>query len=883
MRLLSARTASAVLLSVGLAGCADHAPLGVSAELPSSPAARALAAASGVRFSEIHYDNTGTDTGEAIEITGPAGTDLSGWSVVLYNGNGGAVYGTRTLSGSIPATCDSEGVVVLEYPTNGIQNGSPDGFTLVNAAGAVVEFLSYEGAFAAVGGAADGMTSTDIGVQEPSDTPIGESLQREGDSWQAPKANTFGACNAAGSDGGGDGGGGGGGGTPSSVFLSELHYDNDGTDTGEAVEITGPAGTDLTGWSLVLYNGNGGGSYDTKTLSGTIPATCGAVVIDYPSNGIQNGSPDGLALVDATGAVIEFLSYEGTFTAANGPAAGMTPIDIGVAESSGTSAGFSLQRDSAGAAWTGPAQNTFVTCAAGGGSTGGGGSGGSSITIVGRNGSDPPLPVGFQDQLFASFPGSSGATITWTSETPLIASIDADGVVTALSAGTATIRATASTGETGTIALPTRIAVASTTAEYDGNAEFGIPMDGTPGDDFIVTRDQYTASYSYVRNTPNWVSYNLEISHFGPADRCDCFTPDPQLPAGYTTISTADYTGSGTVAGFGIDRGHLVRSFDRTAASLDNAVTYYFSNIIPQTADNNQGPWSELEIYLGNLARFDNQEVYIIAGVAGSNGTLKNEGKVIIPESVWKIAVIMPKDQGLEDVDDAGDLEVIAVNMPNVPGIRDERWTSYETTVDAIEALTGYDFLALLPDAIERAVESDNAPPTADAGGPYTGLPGLPVQFDGRASTDPEDDALAFRWSFGDGTTATGAIPTHSYSTAGSYTATLVVTDAAGAADTATAAVTIQTPQQAVETMVSAINAMENAGALTRGTSTALSASLEAAAASLDKGNRTAAVNQLEAFLHKLAAAEKAQRISAEDAAALRAAATRVIQSVSNM
>ena len=42
------------------------------------------------------------------------------------------------------------------------------------------------------------------------------------------------------------------------VFINEIHYDNGGTDTGEAIEIAGPAGTDLTGWSLVLYNGSNG-------------------------------------------------------------------------------------------------------------------------------------------------------------------------------------------------------------------------------------------------------------------------------------------------------------------------------------------------------------------------------------------------------------------------------------------------------------------------------------------------------------------------------------------------------------------------------------------------------------------------------------------------
>ena len=42
------------------------------------------------------------------------------------------------------------------------------------------------------------------------------------------------------------------------VFINEIHYDNVGTDAGEAIEIAGPAGTDLTGWSVVLYNGSNG-------------------------------------------------------------------------------------------------------------------------------------------------------------------------------------------------------------------------------------------------------------------------------------------------------------------------------------------------------------------------------------------------------------------------------------------------------------------------------------------------------------------------------------------------------------------------------------------------------------------------------------------------
>ncbi len=107
-----------------------------------------------VRFSELHYDDAGTDSAEAIEVSGPAGTDVTGWTIVLYNGGNGTPYDTASLSTPIPTTCGDRGVVVVDYPVNGIQNGSPDGIALVNAANVVVEFLSYEGTFTAVGGAA---------------------------------------------------------------------------------------------------------------------------------------------------------------------------------------------------------------------------------------------------------------------------------------------------------------------------------------------------------------------------------------------------------------------------------------------------------------------------------------------------------------------------------------------------------------------------------------------------------------------------------------------------------------------------------------------------------------------------------------------------------
>jgi PKD repeat protein len=74
-----------------------------------------------------------------------------------------------------------------------------------------------------------------------------------------------------------------------------------------------------------------------------------------------------------------------------------------------------------------------------------------------------------------------------------------------------------------------------------------------------------------------------------------------------------------------------------------------------------------------------------------------------------------------------------------------------------------------------------NVPPQCDAGGPYQGITGEPILFDGTGSSDPGGTALDFRWDFGDGQTATGATPSHIYTAAGTFQVVLTLTDNCGA------------------------------------------------------------------------------------------------------
>ena len=85
---------------------------------------------------------------------------------------------------------------------------------------------------------------------------------------------------------------------------------------------------------------------------------------------------------------------------------------------------------------------------------------------------------------------------------------------------------------------------------------------------------------------------------------------------------------------------------------------------------------------------------------------------------------------------------------------------------------------------IDAGCEDGNCPPDCDAGGPYYGVTGTPIDFDSSGS-DPVYPCIPlvyFEWAFGDGATAIGPQPSHSYSTPGVFSVLLTVTDADGAA-----------------------------------------------------------------------------------------------------
>lgn len=127
-------------------------------------------------INEFHYDNTGGDVGEFVEVVAPADfTDLASVRLTLYNGGDGHPYGAAHLLSSFTQGETAGGWTVYSKGISGLQNGAPDGLSL-DVGGSVVHFLSYEGAFQANSGPALGLWAPDIGVSQSESTPIGSSI-----------------------------------------------------------------------------------------------------------------------------------------------------------------------------------------------------------------------------------------------------------------------------------------------------------------------------------------------------------------------------------------------------------------------------------------------------------------------------------------------------------------------------------------------------------------------------------------------------------------------------------------------------------------------------------------------------------------------------------
>lgn len=221
---------------------------------------------------------------------------------------------------------------------------------------------------------------------------------------------------------------------------------------------------------------------------------------------------------------------------------------------------------------------------------------------------------------------------------------------------------------------------------------------------YLMVKPQYCLSYNNTTHTPNWTSWHVYSADIGTAARQDDFRSDATLPTAWYKVTASEFSGSG------FDRGHMCPSADRTSTIANNSATFLMTNMIPQSPNNNQIPWANLENYTRSLVSAGN-EVYIISGPAGQGGTgssgyVTTVGNgVVVPAQTWKIIVVIPN--GNSDLSRiTTSTRVISIIMANNQAVSSQAWGYYRVSVDAIETLTGYNFLSNVPLDIQNILEA---------------------------------------------------------------------------------------------------------------------------------------------------------------------------------
>lgn len=222
--------------------------------------------------------------------------------------------------------------------------------------------------------------------------------------------------------------------------------------------------------------------------------------------------------------------------------------------------------------------------------------------------------------------------------------------------------------------------------EYD-EAAFYLPS-STTGQ--IIRHKYYTLSYSEEHEQAEWVAYVLTRERLETpwVERVDAFQPDPRVETGSATPD--DYRRSG------YDRGHLAPVADMSFNEEAMRESFYMSNISPQSRNFNQGIWRELEELSRNWAR-KFKKLYVVTGPVLSEPPKGRvgENEVSIPQAYFKILLDLSEPE----------LKAIAFVLPNQ--VNYDPLYEFATSVDEVEALTGFDFFPeLLEEGLEEELES---------------------------------------------------------------------------------------------------------------------------------------------------------------------------------
>lgn len=224
---------------------------------------------------------------------------------------------------------------------------------------------------------------------------------------------------------------------------------------------------------------------------------------------------------------------------------------------------------------------------------------------------------------------------------------------------------------------------------------------GYPSRVHILYRQAYVVSYNDAYKVANWVCYDLKAADLiGASKRKDDFRPDTELSK-FNRAELSDYANSG------YDRGHLAPAGDMVRDDYVMSESFLLSNMTPQNPNLNRGIWETLEENERKWAR-QRKEIYVCDGplfvdvnkdgvINAKDHKVIGSNMVAVPNGYFKI-VYAPKQQ-----------EALAFVFQNAAYPKGASLVDQLVPIDAIELVTGFDFLSSLDDKLENKIEAQQA------------------------------------------------------------------------------------------------------------------------------------------------------------------------------
>lgn len=210
-------------------------------------------------------------------------------------------------------------------------------------------------------------------------------------------------------------------------------------------------------------------------------------------------------------------------------------------------------------------------------------------------------------------------------------------------------------------------------SEETSHTQFGIPKGN-----IVLYRNEFIYSVNTKTGFADWVLYKVSNDDFGNAPRWNReFFKDSLIDLKIKMPTNSDYENSG------YDRGHLVRSEERTVNSEANRNTFVLTNVVPQTKDLNRGPWFDLERWVETACKDSLYTIWIISGPIFDKSYSRLANKFLIPKFYFKVLLIKTPDNKFRK---------LAVLMPNITGIRNRKWERFIVPIDVIEKATKLKF-----------------------------------------------------------------------------------------------------------------------------------------------------------------------------------------------